>query len=67
MSRHIPDHGDATELARLWGQHRLLFVVVLAAALALALVVSSVMHVFSQTHCDYLTSVATLAGQAALS
>ena len=67
MSRHIPDQGDATELARLWSEHRLLFIVVLAATLALALVVSSVMHVFSQTHCDYLTSVATPAGQAALS
>ena len=67
MSRHIPDQGNATELARLWNQHRLLFIVVLAATLGLALLVSSVMHVYSQTHYDYLTSVATLAGQAALS
>jgi hypothetical protein len=67
MSREIRDGKGATELARLWKQHRLLLIVVLAATLALGLLVSSVMHAYSQSHYDYLTSVATLSRQAALS
>ena len=67
MSRDIRDGEGATELARLWKRHRLLLIALLAATLGLGLLVSSVMHAYSQSHYDYLTSVPTLSRQAALS
>jgi len=67
MSREVRDDEDATELARLWKRHRLLLIALLAATLGLGLLVSSIMHAYSQSHYDYLTRVPTLSRQAALS
>jgi hypothetical protein len=67
MSREVRDHEGATELARVWKRHRLLLILLLAATLGLCVLISSVMHAYSQSHYDYLTSVPTLSRQAALS
>ena len=67
MSREFREADGATELARLWKRYRLWLIAVLAATLGLGLLVSSVMHAYSQSHYDNLTSVPTLSRQAALS
>jgi hypothetical protein len=66
MNREYREPGSATELSTVWRRHRLLMIVLLAAALGLCALVSSVMHVYSQSHYDYLTSVSTLSRQAAV-
>ena len=55
MSREFREAEDATELTTAWKRHRLLMIVVLAVALGLCVLVSSVMHSYSQSHYDYLT------------
>jgi hypothetical protein len=66
MSREFRETEGATELETVWKRHRVLMILVLAAALGLCILVSAVMHAYSQSHYDYLTSVATLSRQAAL-
>jgi hypothetical protein len=45
----------AAELTTVWKRYRLLMIVLLVAALGLCILVSSVMHAYSQSHYDYLT------------
>ncbi len=55
MRRECRESEGATELTAVWKRHRLLMIVLLAAALGLCILVSSVMHAYSQSHYDYLT------------
>jgi hypothetical protein len=60
------------ELANLWRHHRVLSItalaiIVLAAIIGLGVCIASVLHVYSESHYDYVTSAPTPSRHAGLS
>jgi hypothetical protein len=49
-----------------WKRYRLLLLAVLAALIGLGILLTSVLHVYSQSHYDYLTAVPAFSRQAGL-
>jgi hypothetical protein len=60
MRRDIRDHDRAIDLASLWKRHWMVAIVVLAAIVGLGVLLTSVLHAYSQSHYDYLTSMPML-------
>jgi hypothetical protein len=67
MPLDIRDHDSAIELANLWRRQWRVAFVVLAVIFGLAVLLTSVLHAYSRSHCEYLTSAPSFSRQAGLS